>query len=155
MIGAAVGSMALVVVLSVFNGLEELIRASYNTFDPEIKVYQPRAKRFRLPTHSPSLNALSGVSIVTEVIEDNAFVRYQDAQMPVKIKGVSDNFVKQNRLDKAMLYGTWYSKTSSASTLSWAGGCSIVCPLRRLTTFTRCRYTAPDVPHRRVPASIQ
>ena len=106
MIGAAVGSMALVVVLSVFNGLEELIRASYNTFDPEIKVLPTQGKTFSFTDSlATQLSALPGVAIVTEVIEDNAFVRYQDAQMPVKIKGVSDNFVEQNRLDKAMLYG--------------------------------------------------
>lgn len=98
--------MALVVVLSVFNGLEELIRASYNTFDPEIKVLPAQGKTFPFTDSlADQLSALPGVAIVTEVIEDNAFVRYQDAQMPVKIKGVSDNFVEQNRLDKAMLYG--------------------------------------------------
>ena len=106
MIGAAVGSMALVVVLSVFNGLEELIRASYNTFDPEIKVMPTEGKTFALTDSlAKQLNALPGVAIVTEVIEDNALARYQDAQMVVKIKGVSDNFVEQNRLDKAMQYG--------------------------------------------------
>ena len=106
MIGAAVGSMALVVVLSVFNGLEELIRASYNTFDPEIKVALAQGKAFPFTDSlSAQLNALPGVAIVTEVIEDNAIARYQDTPMAVKIKGVSDNFVEQNRLDKAMLYG--------------------------------------------------
>lgn len=106
MIGVAVGSMALVVVLSVFNGLEDLIRASYNTFDPEIKVLPRRGKTFALSDSLRSqLAALPGVAIVTEVIEDNALVRYQDAQMVVTIKGVSDNFVEQNRLDRAMVYG--------------------------------------------------
>ena len=98
--------MALVVVLSVFNGLEELIRASYNTFDPEIKVVPTQGKTFTVTDSlTEQLNKLSGVAIVTEVIEDNALARYQDAQMVVKIKGVSDNFVEQNRLDRAMQYG--------------------------------------------------
>ena len=106
MIGAAVGSMALVVVLSVFNGLEELIRASYNTFDPEIKVTPVQGKAFALTDSlTRQLEALPGVAIVTEVIEDNALARYQDAYTSVKIKGVSDNFVEQNRLDRAMQYG--------------------------------------------------
>ena len=106
MIGAAVGSMALVVVLSVFNGLEELIRASYNTFDPEIKVVPAQGKTFTLTDSlAQQLNDLPGVAIVTEVIEDDALARYQDAYALVKIKGVSDNFVEQNRLDRAMQYG--------------------------------------------------
>ena len=107
MIGAAVGSMALVIVLSVFNGLEDLIQASYNTFDPEIKVVPARGKTFAYSDSlTEQLNALPGVAIVTEVLEDQALVRYQDASMAVKIKGVSDNFVEQNRLDKAMQYGS-------------------------------------------------
>lgn len=106
MIGVAVGSMALVVVLSVFNGLEELIRASYNTFDPEFKVMPAQGKTFPFTDSlSAQLQALPGVSLVTEVIEDNALARYQDASKVVKIKGVSDNFVKQHRLDRAMIYG--------------------------------------------------
>ena len=113
MIGAAVGSMALVVVLSVFNGLEELIRASYNTFDPEIKVLPAQGKTFPFTDSlARQLNDLPGVAVVTEVIEDNALVRYQDAQMVVKIKGVSDNFVEQNRLDRAMQYGEVVLKDS-------------------------------------------
>lgn len=106
MIGAAVGSMALVVVLSVFNGLEDLIRASYNTFDPEIKVTPVRGKTFAYADSlTERLYSLPGVAIVTEVVEDQALVRYQDASMAVTIKGVSDNFVEQNRLDRAMQYG--------------------------------------------------
>jgi len=106
MIGVAIGTMALVVVLSVFNGLEDLIRASYNTFDPEIKVIPHSGKTFEI---SDSLRQIienvEGVSLVTEVIEDNALVRYQDAQMVVKLKGVSDNFIEQDRLNKAMVHG--------------------------------------------------
>ena len=106
MVGVAVGSMALVVVLSVFNGLEELIRASYNTFDPELKILPARGKTFALTDSLRNqLKALPGVAIVTEVIEDNALARYQDASKVVTIKGVSDNFVEQNRLDRAMIYG--------------------------------------------------
>ena len=64
MIGAAVGSMALVVVLSVFNGLEELIRASYNTFDPEIKVVPTQGKTFTVTDSlTEQLNKLSGVAL--------------------------------------------------------------------------------------------
>ncbi len=106
MIGVAVGSMALVVILSVFNGLEDLIRASYNTFDPEIKVLPAQGKTFALTDSlAQQLRNVPGVAVMTEVIEDNALVRYQDAQMVVKIKGVSESFVKQNRLDRAMVFG--------------------------------------------------
>ncbi|WPP53513.1 ABC transporter permease [Catalinimonas niigatensis] len=106
MIGVAIGTMALVVVLSVFNGLEDLIRESYNTFDPEIKIVPQTGKSFDVSDSLINvIQQLEGVSLVTEVIEDNALVRYQDAQMVVKLKGVSENFVAQDRLNKAMVHG--------------------------------------------------
>lgn len=106
MVGVAIGTMALVVVLSVFNGLEDLIRESYNTFDPEIKIVPHTGKTFEIgDSLMQQIEGIEGVALVTEVIEDNALVRYQDAQMVVKLKGVSDNFIKQDRLDKAMVHG--------------------------------------------------
>ncbi|MDF9800900.1 lipoprotein-releasing system permease protein [Catalinimonas alkaloidigena] len=106
MVGVAIGTMALVVVLSVFNGLEDLIRESYNTFDPEIKIVPKRGKTFDV--NDSLLNVIQqveGVSIVTEVIEDKALLGYQDATMTAILKGVSDNFIEQNRLNKAMVHG--------------------------------------------------
>ncbi|WKN33324.1 FtsX-like permease family protein [Porifericola rhodea] len=106
MVGVAIGTMALVIVLSVFNGLENLIRESYNTFDPEIKVIPSEGKSFSVSDSLiQAIQNLEGIALVTEVIEDNALVRYQGAQMVVKLKGVSGNFVEQGRLDKAMVHG--------------------------------------------------
>ena len=46
--GVAVGTMALVIVLSVFNGLEELIRNLNQNFDPELKIEATKGKSFEL-----------------------------------------------------------------------------------------------------------
>nr|WKN37861.1 FtsX-like permease family protein [Tunicatimonas sp. TK19036] len=106
MVGVAVGTMALIVVLSVFNGLEDLIKESKSTFDPEIKIVPKKVKTF-LITDSllAQIQQVEGVKVVTQVIEDNAMARYQDASMIVKLKGVSDNFIEQQRLDRAMVHG--------------------------------------------------
>ncbi|MGB3588186.1 MAG: FtsX-like permease family protein [Tunicatimonas sp.] len=106
MIGVAVGTMALIIVLSVFNGLEDLIKESKSTFDPEIKIVPVRGKTF-LATDSllKVIQQVKGVDVVTQVIEDNAMARYQDAQMIVKLKGVSDNFLQQQRLSQALIHG--------------------------------------------------
>lgn len=100
------GTMALIIVLSVFNGLEDLIKESKSTFDPELKIVPIRGKTF-LATDSllKVIQQVKGVDVVTQVIEDNAIARYQDAQMIVTLKGVSDNFVQQQRLSQAMIHG--------------------------------------------------
>ncbi|MEK6479539.1 ABC transporter permease [Catalinimonas sp. 4WD22] len=116
MVGVAIGTMALVVVLSVFNGLEDLIRESYNTFDPEIKIVPQQGKTFEVSDSLINkISQVEGVSIVTEVIEDKALLGYQDAQMVVTLKGVSDNFIDQNRLNKAMVHGELVLKKNGKS----------------------------------------
>ena len=82
-----------------FNGLEDLLRSLNNSFDPEIKIQASQGKSFE--SSSALINkirSVDGVEVVTEVIEDYAYLRYRDANQVVIIKGVSDNFVEQNRI---------------------------------------------------------
>ncbi|GAA4309805.1 ABC transporter permease [Nibribacter koreensis] len=106
MIGVGVGTMALIVVLSVFNGLEDLIRSLYGKFDPEIKITSVEGKSFETDAaFLERIRKTPGVVLLTEVIEDNALLRYNDRQMVVKVKGVSDNYHKQNQIDSAIVDG--------------------------------------------------
>jgi lipoprotein-releasing system permease protein len=85
----------------VFNGLEDLLRSLNNSFDPQIKIEAVEGKSFPITkelTHKVS--AIPGVKIVTEVIEDYAYARYRYANQIVTIKGVSDNFIDQQRIPK-------------------------------------------------------
>lgn len=54
---------------------------------------------------SQSIRSVEGVDIVTEVIEDYAYVKYRDADMVATIKGVSENFLEQKRIDTAIVSG--------------------------------------------------
>lgn len=106
MIGVAVGTMALVIVLSVFNGLEELIKGLYASFDAELKIEAALGKSFEVDdAWLESIREVSGVSVVTEVIEDNALLRYRDNQIVGRIKGVSDNFLDQDRFSHGYFTG--------------------------------------------------
>ena len=102
----AVGTMALVIVLSVFNGLEDLIRSLHNFFDPELKITATTGKSFEVdPDLISRIYEVEGVAVVTEVVEDNAYVRYRNAEMVVKIKGVQDNFIENQRIDQRIVQG--------------------------------------------------
>jgi len=106
MIGIAFSTAALIIVLSVFNGLEGLLRSLYSSFDPEIKIELKKGKSFEVtPELISKVQAIDGIRIVTEVIEDYAYVRYRDADMVVTMKGVSDNFIDQHRLDDHLADG--------------------------------------------------
>ena len=99
--GIAFSTAALIIVLSVFNGLEDLLRSLNNSFDPEIKIEASEGKSFESsPEFVKKIEGIPGVEVVTEVIEDYAYLRYRDANQVVIIKGVSDSFLEQNRIPK-------------------------------------------------------
>ena len=106
MVGVAFSTAALIIVLSVFNGLGSLIRSLYSSFDPQIKIEAAAGKSF-VVTDSlmRTLRETEGVGIVTEVIEDYAYVRYRDADMVAVIRGVSDTFIDQQRLNDHIVQG--------------------------------------------------
>ena len=106
LLGVAVCTAALVVVLSVFNGLESLLYSLYSTFDPEIKIEAVEGKSFVVTeTFQQKIAAIEGVGIVTEVIEDYAYVKYREADRVVTIKGVSENFLEQDRIQNSIVEG--------------------------------------------------
>ena len=108
MTGVAGATIALVAALSVFNGLEGLIRNIYYTFDAEIRVTAVKGKSFEVnELFLDSISSVEGVAVITEVIEDNALLKYRDRQMVVKLKGVSDNFSYQNHLDSMIVEGDY------------------------------------------------
>jgi lipoprotein-releasing system permease protein len=114
MAGVAFSTAALIIVLSVFNGLEGLLRSLYTSFDPQLKIEAKKEKSFVVTGELLSkIKSISGVEIVTEVIEDYAYVRYRDADMVAIIRGVSDNFIDQHRLDDHIIYGDLKLKKDS------------------------------------------
>jgi lipoprotein-releasing system permease protein len=105
-VGVMLGAMALIVVLSVFNGLEDLIRSIYGSFDPHLKITIVEGKSFEIDSLTLSkIKKIKYVHYVTEVIEDNTLVKYADKQAIVKIKGVSENFTQQFGINKFIVEG--------------------------------------------------
>ena len=100
-VAVAIITAAIIIVLSIFNGLGDLIHSLNNSFDPEIKIVATKGKSF---TVSQSLlkkiEAVPGVQVVTEVIEDIAYAKYNNASRLISLKGVGDNFVDQKRIPK-------------------------------------------------------
>ena len=106
MLGVAIGTMALVIVLSVFNGLESFIKDLYNTFDPELKIVPAKGKSFLIADFPlDELKKINGVAGVTQVIEENAGAKYKDEVMFVVVKGVSENYLKEQRLKNNIVEG--------------------------------------------------
>ena len=116
MVVVAIGTMALIIVLSVFNGLEGLLRNLYGTVDPNLVVSAAYGKSFEYPPSlKKSIQSLDGVQSITEVVEDNALIKYKEAQRVAKIKGVSESFIEEGRLVNSIALGDFRLKKGTTN----------------------------------------
>lgn len=105
-LGIATGTMALVIVLSVFNGFDSVVKSLYNTFDPDIEISAVEGKTFSPdPTMMQALNSLPGVLAVSEVLEENVLLLYNERQHIATIKGVDESFKDVSGLDSMVYEG--------------------------------------------------
>jgi len=91
--GVAIATLATVCILSVFNGFRGLVSEMFSSFDPELKITVVQGKVFDPTTEVfLEIRSLPEIDLITESLEDNVLVRYRERQVPVVLKGVSNNF---------------------------------------------------------------
>ncbi len=116
MIVVMVGTASLIIALSVFNGLEGVVRSLHSTFNPDLLITPLKGKSFVVEEDFlKQIQDIVGVEVITEVIEDNAILNYRDGQMVVTLKGVSDNFMKRTKMDSTIVYGAFILKERGRS----------------------------------------
>ena len=104
-LGVAVATMALVVVLSGFNGFSDLVASFFTNFDPQLKIEAAKGKAMK--ANDPLLikvKHLPEIEVATECIEDQALAVYHDKQAMVTVKGVQENFDSLTHISN-ILYG--------------------------------------------------
>ena len=110
-VGILTGSAALIVVLSVFNGLHGFIGDLYSSFDPDIKISAVKGKVFSMDSVDlEKIRELPGVAAYSEVLEDNALLKFGKRQMPGTVLGVDENYDKVTGIDTIMQDGVFRTK---------------------------------------------
>ena len=105
MVGVAVATMALVIVLSVFNGFHDLVASFFTNFDPQLEVVPVKGKVAAADDAVlMKIRQLPEVDMVSECVQDQALAFYDGQQAMVNIMGVDDNFARMTRIQKN-LYG--------------------------------------------------
>ena len=105
MLGVFVGSAALIIILSVFNGFEQLILSMYNTLTPELRIEPAKGKTFDPDiAYLQSLKKDERIGNYTEVLQEKALLRYGKAQFIGLVKGVSPEFTG---LDSVIVEGSF------------------------------------------------
>jgi ABC-type lipoprotein release transport system permease subunit len=104
--GVAMATTVLFIVLSVFNGLINFVEHSFNAFSADVEITPKHGKL--IPENAIDLQriiSLEGVEYISEVLSDVAVFVYEDRQYIAKIKGVSPDYMRMNRLDTIIYHG--------------------------------------------------
>ncbi|MDB5114546.1 MAG: FtsX-like permease family protein [Mucilaginibacter sp.] len=108
MMGVLIGSAALIIVLSAFNGLEKVVLALYSNFSPELRIEPRLGKTFDPNTpYFQSLHKDPKLLSYTEVLQDKVVIQYVDKTFIATIKGVNDEFLRNNKLDSTIQDGSF------------------------------------------------
>ena len=105
---AAVGSIALFIVLSGFSGLKEFSLQFTNVFDADLKIYSYQGKSIVFPKELENkLAAIKGVEAYTKTIEERVFIQYRGKNHVAKIKGIDQNFKNVVAVDSILFLNDW------------------------------------------------
>jgi lipoprotein-releasing system permease protein len=115
-LGVFVGSAALFIILSVFNGFEEVVLKMYNTFTPHLVIVPEKGKTFdpQMP-YFQQLKKDKRIFSYTEVLAENALLRYGDRQSVGLVKGVSEPYLRNPSLDTITIQGEFVLKVKGES----------------------------------------
>lgn len=107
-LGVMVATAAIVIVLSVFNGLNGLVTRLFGSFDPDLRIEAAEGKSFVVDSLVvAAVDGCGGVAAWSEVVEDNALVRYGKRQMPATVMGVASNYDDVTSIDSIIVEGAF------------------------------------------------
>ena len=107
-LGIMVSSAALIIVLSVFNGMEEMIGGWFNAFNPDFEITLTEGKSFDVKDFpKEKIASLPEVAAVDEVVSDLVLTTYGDRQELLRLKGVSPDYIARHHYNDMLVDGTF------------------------------------------------
>ena len=114
--GVAVGAAALILVLSVFNGFEDLINGMFSAVNPDVRVIITKGKTFEADsTMIAKLKAIDGIEVVSQTLEEVAFFEYKDNQDFGILKGVDEQYPLVTGIDSMVREGSFKLRENGRS----------------------------------------
>ncbi len=103
-----IGSAALFIVLSGFDGLKSFSLSFSNTFDPDLKAMPATGKFFSVSEEQENaLSNVSGVASYSKELEEKVYLTHKDRSHVAYIKGVDQNYNLVTGVDSTIRYGNW------------------------------------------------
>ncbi|GGI23127.1 ABC transporter permease [Pedobacter mendelii] len=144
MVGVMVGSAALIIILSVFNGLEVTILNMFNTVTPELAISPVKGKTFNPDTkYFNQLKNNKDVYSFTEVLQENALLKYNNKQAVGLVKGVSYDYLKNSKLDSTIKEGRFVLNNKSGYTSVIGSALQSYLAVNTVDPFTELEIFSP------------
>jgi len=107
-IGISIGTIAFIIVLSVFNGFDSVVRSLFNSFYADLEIVPKTGKTFVIdPDTLQNVKLIEGVADVSEIVEENALIYYDERQTIATVRGVGDNYDEVTGIDTMMWEGEY------------------------------------------------
>ena len=152
MLGVFIGSAALIIILSAFNGLENLVISLSNNLNPDLRIEPTIGKTFD-PENSVFIDfKKANLSVIyTEVLQEKALLKYRSQQFIGQIKGVSNDFLKNKNLDPMLKQGSFVLQQNEqdyavvGAQVQYALGITINDPLSVLEIYSPNKKTSTGI----------
>ena len=109
LVGLSVASTALIVVLSVYNGIGGLTQKLFNVFDPELMVEKYEGKSFQADRQLlGKIESIDGIKTISELVEENAWITYHQNQSIVQLRGVDRHYPDITGIDTLVYDGEYF-----------------------------------------------
>jgi ABC-type lipoprotein release transport system permease subunit len=119
-LGYAVGSFALLVLLSALNGFEIIIFKTYENYYPDLKIQPIAGKVFSVDDKQlQKITQIPGVEKAARALEENAIVQYSDNQVVATIKGVEKTWSNVVGTDSLLVAGTPILENKDGASFAW------------------------------------
>ena len=144
MLGVTVGSAALIIILSVFNGFENVILTMFNTITPQLEITPKKGKTFNPNTTVfTDLKKNASIYSFTEVLQENALLKYNEKQAVGLVKGVSEDYLKNRKLDSIIQEGRFELKNGFGPTAVIGSGLQSFLAVNTVDPFTNLEIYSP------------
>jgi lipoprotein-releasing system permease protein len=118
-----IGTASLILVLSVFNGFEGLVKSLYSSFYPDLKISPASGKEMVLTLEQlQKLRSVKGVRNISMVVEEKALLKNGDYQTIVSLKGVDDNYTAVTNIRDQIVKGNFNTGTADDALLVLGAG---------------------------------
>lgn len=142
--GIAIGTIALVLVMSVFNGFENLVLDMYNVFDPHIKVTSNDGKNFDSDEVNKVIGDIDGVANFSSVLEEKILVEYNSKQYIALLKGVDENYRELTNFDSLIVDGSYIDDFKSNNVALVGRGIAYYLSMHIGSVFDNLRIYLPN-----------